>query len=154
MDPSVAAVVGLRIELDLDSCFQKLRRRADHVVDQESDHRASGEVSVVSLSEPNTSTLPPSGSCNIQEPSCSASSRNPITSRKNHTVGSGSSVRVPTQASLMISRYGPLPVAGEPDPQLRRQRSANRVTRPLLCCLWPFVVVPGDPKPAQKRVRV
>src|SRR5215213_10366772 len=56
----------------------------------------------MSLSGPKTSTLLPSGNFNTQNPGRSTSDRRPRTSRKKSTVGWKFSVRVPTQASLMI----------------------------------------------------
>jgi hypothetical protein len=57
---------------------------------------------LIGLSGPKTSTLLPSGSFSIQNPGRSSSRRRPSTSPKKATVGSAFSVRVPTQASLLI----------------------------------------------------
>src|SRR5215207_7931999 len=67
---------------------------------------------LMGLSGPKTSTLLPSESLSIQNPGWSSSSPRPRTSRKNATVGSALSVRVPTQASLLIRIPGPIPEVG------------------------------------------
>src|SRR5512132_1191832 len=76
---------------------------------------------LISVSGPKTSTLLPSGSLSIQNPGCSSSSRRPRTSRKKATVGSALSVRVPTQASLMIrmARRVPPSRTRQPQPKAR-----------------------------------
>jgi hypothetical protein len=80
------------------------------VVDQEP---ATGPVvkwRLIELSDPKTSTVLPSGSFSIQNPGRSSLRARPRTSRKKATVGSVLSVRVPTQASLMIRIHGPIPI--------------------------------------------
>jgi hypothetical protein len=57
---------------------------------------------LTSLSDPKTSTLLPSGNFNTRNPGRSSSDRRPRISRKKSTVDWKLSVRVPSQASLMI----------------------------------------------------
>src|SRR5918995_1693951 len=57
---------------------------------------------LMSLSDPKTSTLLPSGNFNTRNPGRSTSDRRPRTSRKKSTVDWKFSVRVPTGPSLMI----------------------------------------------------
>jgi hypothetical protein len=108
VDPGVAAVVDPGFQEDLHPGGPQLGRRGVDVVDQEAGDRAGGEVRLIGLSRLKTSTLLLSGSLSIQNPGWSSSSRRPRTSRKKATVGSALSVRVPTQASLLIRIPGPL----------------------------------------------
>jgi hypothetical protein len=113
VDPGVAAVVDLGLEEDLNAGGPQLSSCGlDIVVDQEPDDGPVVKCWLTSLSGPKISTLLPSGSFRIQNPGCSNSRRRPKTSRKKATVGSALSVRVPTQASLMIRIPGPVPAVG------------------------------------------
>jgi len=88
VDPGVAAVIDPGLVEDLYAGGPQLGGRGLDVVDQEPGHWAGGEVAVIGLSAPKTSTLLPSGSLIIQNPGSSSSRRRPRTSRKKATVGS------------------------------------------------------------------
>jgi hypothetical protein len=121
VDPGVAAVVDPGLEEDLQAGGAQLGGRGFDVVDQEP---ATGPVvkwRLIGLSGPKTSTLLPSGSLSIQNPGRSSSRGRPRTSRKKATVGAVLSVRVPTQASLMIRIPRPVPQVG-----LGKRRLASR----------------------------
>src|SRR5215218_6245019 len=97
--PPSSCSVSKRISISLD--------RSSLAADLTSSTRkpATGPVvkwRLTSLSGPKTSTLLPSGNFNTRNPGRSSSDRRPRTSRKKSTVDWKFSVRVPTQASLMI----------------------------------------------------
>jgi hypothetical protein len=100
--PGVAAVVDRWLKEDLNAGGPQFVSRGMDVVDQEPGDGSGGEVAVDRTVGSKTSTLLPSGSFSIQNPGRSSSSRRPSTSPKKATVGSAFSVRVPTQANLLI----------------------------------------------------
>jgi hypothetical protein len=110
--PGVPAIVDPRLKDDLDTGRPQPRGRVLDVVDQESGDRAGGEVAVDRTVRAEDLDLAAVGELSIQNPGCFSSRRRPRTPRKKATVGSAFSVRVPTQASLLIRIPGPYSTPG------------------------------------------